>query len=684
MNRSGINTRTYNDRKLVKWLACLLLCSSISSLSRIAEAQVKVPDMVSKTTARIGVFSVKDTLFFNDPTTGDIRFRLQLPAGYQPSYAAWNPTGTLLVISGKTTSTTVYQITADAAVSIKELPVRSQAATFNHQGDRLYLFHSKSILKSHLSVFNTQSWENIKTAPAPFNLKNLSVLPGDALLTYTSGGLIKTVHTADLKAHKVYWETAQQDIMTSHPATPDQLASATPKGVIQIRKMPQDAIVTEINGHITRIKALEYNPAGSLLASADKYGKLFVWSLATKRPLLFKENIMVPPHWDTTGTLFVQDTARPYIRHILFRPEDSTNTPVNIPKGKGWFGAEKMSRFNAIPQPVIDYSPETGIMLGLSASLLVRPIDTANAGATYRPSIYTVSGAYGFGGQQIRLGLYMDTYTKAGWHFEENISYNAHNRNYYFGIGGASSREDKKVYRSNTFNLNGGIYKLLHNVYNVGINYHLRHDTKSSFEDKSTPNLPEGIGGTLLGIGPVLRYDNRDNILYSTKGSYLDISFFRYGIFGIGDFNFNKIKVDYRKYFPLSKADHPVVIAVQGLADMTWDGQVPFYNLPYFTSDRTLRGLWRNLYVDNQIITVQAELRGFFSQADPRIGYSVFAGAGDGSRNFFRIYSPDIKFGYGAGLRIQIVPKIKMYARVDYCFTSQGDQGFFGGIGTAF
>ena len=197
-------------------------------------------------------------------------------------------------------------------------------------------------------------------------------------------------------------------------------------------------------------------------------------------------------------------------------------------------------------------------------------------------------------------------------------------------------------------------------------------------------DMPGKAGGTLIGLGPAFRYDSRNNTLFPARGSLLDITFQQYGLFKTGNYQYRQVRADYRKYFPLGRAANTSVLAVHGLIDATWNGTVPFYALPYFTGDRAFRGIWRNLYIDQQIVALQAEFRSVFSKADPRFGYVIFAGVADGANDFFRNYTADVKVAYGLGLRTQVLPKTRMYARLDYAMTSKGDYGVFGGIGVSF
>lgn len=102
------------------------------------------------------------------------------------------------------------------------------------------------------------------------------------------------------------------------------------------------------------------------------------------------------------------------------------------------------------------------------------------------------------------------------------------------------------------------------------------------------------------------------------------------------------------------------------------------------TANRAFRGVWRNLYIAEQVFSIQAEYRSYFSSIDHRFGYAIFAGLGDGAKNFFKDYQSSIKAFYGVGFRQQLIPKYRLDTRMDFGLTSKGDFGFFVGTGVAF
>jgi hypothetical protein len=334
--------------------------------------------------------------------------------------------------------------------------------------------------------------------------------------------------------------------------------------------------------------------------------------------------------------------------------------------------------------PIIGYSPETGLRGGLGLRMVFYPKEQKIQKLPARPSVITPAITYGFKNKQVITALEADIYAIKGWQLHSHFRYSIHETNYYFGTGGHSGRVNKQAYMSNSLRLNGSMLKMFRSGISAGVGFSAQHDTPLEFEKEATPN-PDGInGGWIIGTGPALQIDHTNNYLFPTRGSFLDAAFFRYGLGQIGNYQYNEVKLDYRKYIPSNLLVNGSVFAFQALFHGTWGGTVPFYKLPYITNDRALRGMWRNLYIDRQIISIQGEFRSFFSPNNSRYGYALFAGAADGASNFSKSYSPDIKIAYGAGLRMQLLDKQRLVLRVDGAFSNKGDMGIYSGIGVAF
>ncbi len=325
--------------------------------------------------------------------------------------------------------------------------------------------------------------------------------------------------------------------------------------------------------------------------------------------------------------------------------------------------------------PSIGYAPEMGFMLGFGLTGIVQPVTPSTY---YRPSVYNASLNYGFGGNSFLARASASSYWVKKWWIAADLGYNAHGRNFYFGIGQQTSIKDKYAYYSDNLRLDGNFSYNIGQTLSMGVAYDVRHNTQAGFQHK-LDSAPYGYaGGTLFGTGPILRWDTRNNILQPNRGHLLDMRYLYYS----GNYQYDETLIDYRQYIPLGAPGR--LLAIQGRADLTWGGTPPFYSLPYFTSDLALRGIYRNLYIDNQVAFVQAEYRSYFRDTDPRFGYALFAGAADGATDFFKGYHSGIKGVYGLGLRQQLYPQNSLLLRLDFAMTPEGVFGCYAGLGVAF
>jgi len=557
------------------------------------------------------------------------------------------------------------------------IPFRSVAAGFNRAGTAAYLLQRKTFMESNLTVYDPRTWKKIRQKKLTTVSPYLSLNANDSLIALSVLGKIKIVNAQNLKIEQVLWERTPQKLIQFDPVSPTIYASATSKNVIQIRDLRNDSILIEIYKHDALIKTLSYRPDGKYLFSLDKKGRLCVWSPAEKTQLAELDHIEGIPYWDKDGGLRILNTSGDSIS----QQTSQRVTLQTMPGSDLYFHRYIAPMLEVFPAPIVGYAPEAGFILGLGFTVIGQP--TGNS-MYYRPSLLTVSASHGFDGNQWLLGFSLSRYLKDRWYLAADLQYNIHARNFYFGMAKDADRKNKQPYISNNFLFSGGVYRLLGQQCALGLVYDIRHNKRARFEHE-VADQPAGVeGGLTAGLGAGLRLDNRDNILSPSRGAFLQLTYLRFGLAGVGDYRYNETKADLRKYFPLGNPVNGRQIALQGAADFTWGGQPPFYMLPYFTADKAFRGIFRHLYIDKQVAFVQAEFRSRFSVADPRFGYAIFAGAADGAADFFHTYKPDIKVVYGLGIRQQLYPKNHLLLRMDAAWTSKGDFGFFAGLGTSF
>lgn len=98
-----------------------------------------------------------------------------------------------------------------------------------------------------------------------------------------------------------------------------------------------------------------------------------------------------------------------------------------------------------------------------------------------------------------------------------------------------------------------------------------------------------------------LNYDRRNNVFYTTYGSYFNAKYIRYNSFN-DEISFNKLSFDLRKFVPLKIAkDYNITFSSRGLYSMPFSGSVPVYLHEVLGYDNLIRG-WNGKVIDGEYI----------------------------------------------------------------------------------
>lgn len=591
-----------------------------------------------------------------------------------------NSSGLMTVSINRGNATEFYTVGNGRCTRFASIPVAAEAVAFNNDGSLAYLLYNRSWKGALLSGIDLRSGKVLGTARVPAKTVSISVGAGDSILALASGATIKIYDPKSLRKGQVFWEASKQQQVVFNPVIASQLASINTANAIQVRDLATDRIIMEISAHRAPVIWLQYDPTGKMLASYDNQGKLFVWNLETRALLVEMEGQPGVPSFSNTGLLYWDNGS--------FRRELDPLNPVGEGLKTGntnlsWFNKNTQKRVRIYPQPVIAYTPETGLLAGAAANILISPKAPRKDPRNNMPSSLAPAITYGFGGKQLNSGLTAEIFTRNGWQFNGNLGYNVNERNFYFGNGSVRDKHNRDAYTNDAFLFNGIILKQVARHIRAGAAYNIRHNTRSKFDTGFAAD-PMFRGGWLVGGGPAIQLDFRDDMLFPTRGSLFDAGISWYGGSIGSDYDYTELILNYRKYIPLAFGRSRKVLALQGLVHTTWNGAPPFYQQPYLGADRVLRGVFRNLYIYPQVAMVQAEYRSLIIPRDTRYGYVVFAGAGDGADNFFERYDPDLKLVYGAGYRQQLLPKLRIDLRFDLSMTNKGNFGVYGGFGVAF
>ncbi|MBI5402630.1 MAG: BamA/TamA family outer membrane protein [Ignavibacteriae bacterium] len=187
-------------------------------------------------------------------------------------------------------------------------------------------------------------------------------------------------------------------------------------------------------------------------------------------------------------------------------------------------------------------------------------------------------------------------------------------------------------------------------------------------------------------------FDRRDNVFYTTYGSFYNARYMHYNSFN-GDIGFNKFSLDLRKFVPVKfTKDYSITLASRSLFSVPFGGNVPSYMHEVIGYDNLIRG-WNGKVLDGKSLLC------FFNEIRIPVIKPFFVGGNDHIvikqlpvfKNmsyryglylspFFDIgavWDENIKQarfhpGYGAGLDI-ILP-FNVIGRVDFAFRNENNK----------
>jgi len=332
---------------------------------------------------------------------------------------------------------------------------------------------------------------------------------------------------------------------------------------------------------------------------------------------------------------------------------------------------EKDKKVKFAIYPAASYTPETSLSLGAVAFFVLKNNKAENT-ENYRPTSFSPYVVYSLR-NQLEANIDFNMFLKNGMNI--NITTRYFNfPDYFYGTGKSTFAEDEETFTNNAIFLEGSVLKSLNQELFIGANFDIRHDELIDFEENGVlinSDLTGVNGGFITGIGPSVRLDSRDNVLYPSKGNYFDISAIFYPDF-TSEYSFSVLSFDFRKYISLGNEKN--ILAMQVLSRFS-GGEIPFYKLPKLGGSRRLRGISHaNRYIDRNVFYTQAEYR---RELFWRFGGVVFAGFGDVANVVNDYNVSDMKVIFGLGGRFRAIKGEKLNARIDLGFTLGNESGIY-------
>lgn len=215
-------------------------------------------------------------------------------------------------------------------------------------------------------------------------------------------------------------------------------------------------------------------------------------------------------------------------------------------------------------------------------------------------------------------------------------------------------------------------YRVGENTF-LGLNLNFRYEEPKGLPALELSKRYDVVGFDkymMLGLGFLMSYDTRDNVVYSSRGVFAKVTATHFLKFKNG-MPINKLQADFRHFLPIYKE---LIFAYQLYADMTLPQkrERPFQMLPTFGGTDIMRGFRTNVWKDDIAVAAQVELRIPIWKVFRAV---VFSNIGDVyCWQDMRFEKP--KVGYGAGLRLQFNQE-KANIRFDVARQNYDKQWYF-------
>jgi outer membrane protein assembly factor BamA len=173
-------------------------------------------------------------------------------------------------------------------------------------------------------------------------------------------------------------------------------------------------------------------------------------------------------------------------------------------------------------------------------------------------------------------------------------------------------------------------------------------------------------------MGIHFQRDTRDNVIYPTQGTHLELKADFFEAAWGSDFGFQAYDADFKSYHPLGE---PAVLAWRLVGNLR-EGSVPFFSL----ATHDLRGYQQGRYRDRLWLAAEVEYRRHIWN---RISGVVFAGIGEVAPTLDKLNADDLLLSVGAGLRFRLTKDNPLNYAIDVAW-GKNDVYFYFSLGEAF
>lgn len=314
-----------------------------------------------------------------------------------------------------------------------------------------------------------------------------------------------------------------------------------------------------------------------------------------------------------------------------------------------------------LPVPLVISDPAVGYGGGLAVVFFHDPeedgqqTDDVNEMLNMPPSISFVAGAYTENESWLAAGGHVASWKSDTIRYTGVAGYGDFNLKFY-GVQSEVNPDDLgfKFNIQGFFLLQELIFRVKQSNLFVGGRYsYLSSDIAFNIFDE-VPDASKGhLDSSTGGLGLIVKYDTRDNIISPNKGHYAKFEPVFYNKAFGGDFNYTKTKISTYSYWPISK----LVLGVRLEGDFS-TGEVPFYDAPFID----MRGIPAMRYQGENVFV--GELEGRWDLT-PRWSLVGFIGSGWTADSFSELNDESGKVAGGGGFRYLIARRYGMRVGLD-------------------
>ncbi len=317
-----------------------------------------------------------------------------------------------------------------------------------------------------------------------------------------------------------------------------------------------------------------------------------------------------------------------------------------------------------IVAPVISFSPETSLALGVGAKYLFK---FKGSGDETRTSNMPISLRYTLNNQFILFSGFEIFTNQEKWVIAGNIRFQNFPQLYY-GIGHDTPKKNEERYDFVQALFEPILLKQVvkHLYVGAGIRYNHIFNTEFVEDGLIDRERPLGFdGSTSAGAEFAILYDSRNNILNAKEGWFLEFTQGFYEKVLGGTNSFGLTRFDLRYFVSLSEKNNGYgdILGFQFKGHFS-NGDTPVSELASFGGDKILRGYRKGRYLENHLLATQIEYRKNFKGS--RWGAVAFLGTGVVADEVNNFRLKNFRPNGGIGLRFMLDREENLNLRADW------------------